>query len=96
MPKLVGDPKLDAEQLKKTSPLQRAKEIKQPVFMAYGEDDRRVPLPHGTKMRDALKSAGNQNVEWIQYPNEGHGFLIERNAIDFWTKMAAFLEKHLK
>lgn len=96
MPRLVGDRNKDAAQLKQTSPLQRANEIKQPVFMAYGEDDLRVPLPHGTKMRDALKSAGNQNVEWIQYPNEGHGFLLEKNNIDFWGRMLTFLDKHLK
>jgi len=96
MPKLIGDPKADAEQLRNTSPLQQAGKIKQPVFMAYGEDDLRVPLPHGTRMRDALKAAGNSKVEWVQYADEGHGFLLEKNRIDFYSRMERFLAEHLK
>lgn len=57
MPRMIGDPAKDAAQLRATSPLAQAARIKQPVMMAYGVEDRRVPLPHGTKMRDALKAA---------------------------------------
>jgi dipeptidyl aminopeptidase/acylaminoacyl peptidase len=67
MPVMIGDPAKDAAQLKATSPLQQAHRIKQPVFMAYGEEDYRVPLPHGTKMRDALIANGNKNVECKKY-----------------------------
>jgi len=96
MPKMIGDRQADAEQLRLTSPLQQAARIKQPVLMAYGEEDYRVPLPHGTKMRDALKSAGNTQVEWIAYPGEGHGWMLEENNVDFWTRVEKFLAKHLK
>jgi dipeptidyl aminopeptidase/acylaminoacyl peptidase len=96
MPQLVGDRTKDAEQFKKTSPLQRAAEITKPVLMAYGTEDIRVPLPHGTKMRDALKAAGKVEVEWVAYENEGHGFLLEKNRVDFWTRVEKFLEKHAK
>ena len=96
MPKLIGDAKADAAQIEQTSPLKQASKIKQPVFMAYGEDDLRVPLPHGTRMRDALKESGNNQVEWVQYENEGHGFLLEKNRVDFYTRMERFLQKHLQ
>ncbi|MBA4344862.1 MAG: S9 family peptidase [Methylibium sp.] len=96
MPKMIGDPKHDAEQLKKTSPLHQAARIKQPVFMAYGEEDYRVPMPHGTKMRDALKATGNTQVEWVVYDGEGHGWVLEENNVDFWTRVERFLAKHLK
>ena len=96
MPKLIGDREKDIDQFRKTSPLLLAGQIKQPVFMAYGEDDLRVPLPHGTKLRDALIRAGNTQVEWNQYPNEGHGFLLEKNKVDFYSRMEKFLAKHLK
>jgi dipeptidyl aminopeptidase/acylaminoacyl peptidase len=96
MPYMIGDPVKDAAQLKATSPLQQAHRIKQPVFMAYGEEDYRVPLPHGTKMRDALIANGNKNVEWVQYPSEGHGWMLTKNNVDFWTRFERFLEKHLK
>ena len=96
MPKLIGDAKADASQFEQTSPLKQAQKIKQPVFMAYGEDDLRVPLPHGTRLRDALKESGNTQVEWLQYENEGHGFLLEKNRTDFYTRMERFLRKHLQ
>jgi dipeptidyl aminopeptidase/acylaminoacyl peptidase len=96
MPKMIGDPSKDAAQLEATSPLKQAARIKQPVFMAYGEKDFRVPLPHGTKMRDALKAAGNTQVEWVVYEAEGHGWVLEENNYDFYTRMEKFLDKYVK
>ena len=96
MPRMIGDPDKDAAQLRATSPLQQAARIKQPVLMAYGEEDTRVPMPHGTKMRDALKRAGNTNVEWVTYPGEGHGWMLVKNNVDFWTRVENFLAKNLK
>ncbi|MET0321596.1 MAG: alpha/beta fold hydrolase, partial [Duganella sp.] len=66
MPQLVGDQVKDADQLKATSPLLRAAEIKQPLLLAYGGADMRVPLPHGTKFYNAVKQT-NPNVEWVEY-----------------------------
>lgn len=96
MPRMIGDPEKDAAQLKATSPLQQASRIKRPVLMAYGEEDYRVPLPHGTKMRDALIASGNKNVEWVQYAGEGHGFMLTKNNVDFWGRVERFLAKHLQ
>jgi dipeptidyl aminopeptidase/acylaminoacyl peptidase len=95
MPLMVGDRDKDAAQFTATSPLKQAAQIKQPVLMAYGEDDLRVPLPHGTKMRDALIASGNKNVEWVQYEGEGHGFMLTKNNVDLWGRVERFLAKHL-
>lgn len=96
MPRMIGDPKKDEAQLTATSPLKNAARIKQPVLMAYGEQDLRVPLPHGTRMRDALIQSGNRQVEWIQYANEGHGFMLLKNNVDLWSRIERFLGTHLK
>ncbi len=96
MPSMVGDREKDRAQLDATSPLKRAKEITKPVLMAYGGEDYRVPLPHGTKMRDALKAAGKVEVEWVEYSDEGHGFLLLKNNVDFWSRVERFLARHLK
>lgn len=96
MPKLVGDRKVDKAQLDATSPLKRAAEITKPVLMAYGTEDRRVPMPHGVKMRDALKAAGKVEVEWVEYESEGHGFLLEKNLVDFWSRVERFLARHTR
>jgi acetyl esterase/lipase len=96
MPRMIGDPSSDAAQLAATSPLKQAHRIRQPVLMAYGEEDLRVPLPHGVKMRDALIASGNRHVEWVQYPGEGHGWMLEKNNVDFWSRVERFLDKYLK
>ncbi len=96
MPRLIGDRVKDAAQFRANSPLHQAARITQPVLMAYGEEDRRVPLPHGTKMRDALKDAGNKQVEWVVYEGEGHGWILMKNKLDFWSRVEQFLGRNLK
>jgi dipeptidyl aminopeptidase/acylaminoacyl peptidase len=94
MPVLIGDQEKDAEQLKATSPLLRARELKQPLLMAYGGADMRVPLPHGTRFYQAVKQV-NPDVEWIEYTEEGHGWKLPKNRIDFWGRVEKFLDKHI-
>lgn len=94
MPRLIGDQVQDADQLKATSPLQQAGRIKRPLLLAYGGADQRVPLEHGLKFLDAVK-AGNPDVEWIAYPEEGHGWSLPKNRIDFWTRVEQFLARNI-
>ncbi|MGI4844661.1 MAG: alpha/beta fold hydrolase [Janthinobacterium lividum] len=94
MPVLIGDQVKDAAQLKATSPIEQATRITQPLLMAYGAVDRRVPLYHGTKFRDAVKKH-NQQVEWVVYPDEGHGWTRPETRFDFWTRVEKFLAKHI-
>jgi len=92
---LIGDPERDAAQFKATSPLANAAKVRAPVLMAYGGADRRVPVVHGERMRDALRSSGAR-VDWVVYADEGHGFLREANRFDFYGRVAKFLGEHLK
>lgn len=94
MPDLVGDQVKDAAQLKATSPIEQAARIKAPLLMAYGGVDRRVPMYHGIKLRDAIKPI-NKQVEWIEYTHEGHGWGLEKNRVDFWGRVEKFLDKHI-
>ncbi|AKU23719.1 S9 family peptidase [Massilia sp. NR 4-1] len=94
MPQLIGDPEKDAEQLQATSPLLLAARIRQPLLLAYGGADRRVPIYHGTKFRDAVK-AHNKDVEWVEYAEEGHGWALPKNRIDFWGRVEKFLDRNI-
>ena len=91
----IGDPDKDAEQFRKTSAVENAARIKAPLLLAYGSDDVRVPLIHGTKMRAALDRNGKP-YEWVVYTGEGHGFNKDENRLDFSRRMLAFLKKHLE
>lgn len=93
-PTLIGDPVKDAAQLRATSPLLQAARIRQPVLLAYGAVDRRVPLYHGKKFVEALKEH-NPNVEWVVYQEEAHGWSLPKNRIDFWSRVEKFLQRHI-
>ena len=95
LPEMIYDPDKDAAQITANSPVKLAARIKAPVLLAFGEDDRRVPLAHGKRMRDALREAGNEPV-WVTYPGEGHGFAVLKNRVDFAQRMESFLAKHLQ
>ena len=94
MPAMVGDRVKDAAELKENSPLTHAAKIKQPILLAYGSADRRVPLVHGEAFRKAVR-AGSAQVDWVVYDDEGHGWRAPKNKIDFWNRTARFLDQHL-
>ena len=40
--------------------------------------------------------AGNKNVEWLPYADEGHGFRMDADRIDYWKHVEKFLDKYLR
>ncbi|GGC68687.1 peptidase [Undibacterium terreum] len=92
-PILIGDQVKDAAQLKATSPIENAARIKQPLLMAYGNMDRRVPIKHGTRFYSAVKET-NPHVEWVEYSGEGHGWRMLKTNVDFWTRVEKFLQQN--
>lgn len=93
-PELVGDPVEDAAMLAANSPVKQAARIKAPLLLAFGEQDQRVPLAHGKRLREALRAAGQEPI-WVTYPGEAHGFGNVGNRVDFAQRMEAFLAKYL-
>jgi dipeptidyl aminopeptidase/acylaminoacyl peptidase len=93
-PVLIGDLDADAEQLKATSPLQQASKLKLPLLLAHGESDQRVPMVHSSLLYDALRGS-NPNVEWVWYEEEGHGWRLVKNRLDFWGRVERFLDKNI-
>jgi dipeptidyl aminopeptidase/acylaminoacyl peptidase len=94
MKTLIGDAQKDPAAFADVSPLAQAGRIRQPLLLAHGAQDRRVPVVHAAKMRDAV-GAKNANVEYVVYPEEGHGWRQEEDSIDFWKRVEAFLDKNL-
>jgi dipeptidyl aminopeptidase/acylaminoacyl peptidase len=94
MPTLVGDPVKDAAQFAATSPLKQAARLTQPLLLAYGGADKRVPDYHGRKLYDAVKQT-NQQVEWVLYDKEGHGWKLVETRLDFWGRVEKFLQQQI-
>lgn len=82
------------EKLREVSPVNLAASIKVPVFLAAGGEDERAPIQHTQRMEAALKKAGVP-VESLYYPREGHGFYVDANRREYYTRLLAFLSRHL-
>ena len=82
------------EGLAERSPTTLASRIKVPVFLAAGGRDERAPLAHSERMEKALKQAGVP-VETLYYRTEGHGFYTEEHRREYYTRLLAFLSRHL-
>ena len=84
----------ERESLAAVSPNRMADRIKVPVFLAAGGEDERAPIAHSEMMERALKQAGVP-VETLYFANEGHGFYLEKNRRAYYTRLLAFLSRHL-
>lgn len=86
----LGDP----AKLAAVSPVNLADQIKVPVFLAAGGEDKRAPILHTERMEAALKRAGTP-VESLYYKTEGHGFYTEAHRREYYDKLLAFLARSL-
>ena len=90
----VGHPVKDAEFLTSRSPLFRVDQITKPLLIAQGKNDPRVKVSESLQIVAAMKKAGKP-VEYVEYPDEGHGFRKPENRLDFYAKADKFLARHL-
>merc|ERR1712087_237745 len=94
MLKKIGDVDTDVEFNKKISPLFHVDAIRAPLLIGQGANDPRVKQAEADQI--AFSMAGKCiPVEYVLYPDEGHGFARPANRIDFNGRAEAFLAKHL-
>ncbi len=91
----MGDPAVDEERHQRISPLFHAANIKKPLLVIQGANDPRVLQVESDELVAAVR-ANNVPVEYIVFPNEGHGFLRKENRIKASDAYVAFLDKYLK
>lgn len=85
----------DDAALAQASPNRQVSKIKASVFLAAGKQDRRAPPIHTERMFEALKDAGKSAEAPIIQDGEGHGYYKVENNVNLYTKMLAFLDRHL-
>jgi dipeptidyl aminopeptidase/acylaminoacyl peptidase len=90
----VGDPETESEFLQSRSPLFRADKIKIPMLIAQGANDPRVKQAESEQIVEALRKKG-KDVEYMLFPDEGHGFARPENRLKFYAAAEKFLAKHL-
>ncbi|MGH8108528.1 MAG: alpha/beta hydrolase family protein [Arenimonas sp.] len=80
--------------LETISPTQRASEIKIPVLLGAGREDK-IALPlHTERMREAILKAGG-SVDMVIYEGEGHGNYLYKKQIDWANRVLNFLDKQI-
>lgn len=92
----LGDPTTaDSVALYNKSPLFFTKNITKPFIVFQGSNDPRVLQIESDEIVANAK-ANNVPVEYVIFPDEGHGFVKKENNIKTSQEMLKFLDKHLK
>nr|WP_315162095.1 alpha/beta fold hydrolase [uncultured Flavobacterium sp.] len=92
----MGDPyTADSIRLKKISPLYNYDKINKPLLVFQGANDVRVLPVESDEIVEGVKKNGVP-VQYVVYPDEGHGFQKKENQIATTKTTLLFLDKYLK
>jgi dipeptidyl aminopeptidase/acylaminoacyl peptidase len=91
----MGDPTKDRRMLEEVSPLLHADMIRKPLLVLQGANDPRVLKVESDEVVAAVKKNGVP-VEYIVFPDEGHGFTKKANQIAGYSAILRFLDAQLK
>jgi dipeptidyl aminopeptidase/acylaminoacyl peptidase len=90
-----GDPRTQADLLRSLSPLPKLDRIKAPMMVQHGANDTNVPVIEAEQIVETLKRR-HVPVEYILFPDEGHGFRKMKNRITSTVAMVDFFVRHLR
>ncbi len=91
----MGDPATDEERHQRISPLFHTDKITKPLLVIQGKNDPRVLQVESDELVAGVKK-NSVPVEYIIFPDEGHGFLRKENRITASNAFVAFLDQYLK
>jgi dipeptidyl aminopeptidase/acylaminoacyl peptidase len=90
-----GDPATQADLLARLSPIHKLDKVKAALMVQHGANDTNVPLVEAEQIVENLKGRGVP-VEYILFPDEGHGWRKVPNRIRSVTALVEFFRKHLQ
>ena len=90
----LGDPETDRERLQAISPLFHAEGIIKPLLVVQGANDPRVLQIESDELVEKVR-ANEVPVEYVLFPDEGHGFRKRENRILASEAYLEFLQAHL-
>jgi dipeptidyl aminopeptidase/acylaminoacyl peptidase len=91
----MGDPATDAERHRRISPLFHASNIVKPTLVVQGANDPRVLQVESDELVAAIQ-ANEVPVEYVVFPDEGHGFTKRANRVTASEAYVRFLDTYLK
>ncbi|NNC84461.1 MAG: S9 family peptidase [Bacteroidia bacterium] len=92
----MGDPTTeDSVRLYNISPVFHGDKVTKPLMVLQGANDVRVLQVESDDIVNAVKENGVP-VEYVVFPDEGHGFLKKENEIKGYGQIKTFLDQYLK
>ena len=89
-----GDPATQADLLASLSPIHKLDRVKAALMVQHGANDTNVPVVEAEQIVETLKARGTP-VEYILFPDEGHGWRKVPNRVRSTTAMVDFFRRHL-
>lgn len=90
-----GDPATEVGMLRELSPIHRVDRVIAPTIVLHGANDTNVPVVEAEQVVESLKRRGVP-VEYILFPDEGHGFRKTTNRIRSTVALVRWFVKHLR
>jgi dipeptidyl aminopeptidase/acylaminoacyl peptidase len=89
-----GDPETEIEMLRALSPINKIDRVVAPTLVIHGANDTNVPVVEAEQTVDSLRKRGVP-VEFVMYPDEGHGFQKIANRIHSTVAIVLWFSQHL-
>jgi dipeptidyl aminopeptidase/acylaminoacyl peptidase len=90
-----GDPDTQSELLHSLSPIHKIDQVIAPTLVLHGANDTNVPVIEAEQVVDNLRER-NIPVDYILFPDEGHGFRKESNRITATVAVVKWFVKYLR
>jgi dipeptidyl aminopeptidase/acylaminoacyl peptidase len=92
--RMMGHPTSDRNGYRVGSPVTRVANIQAPLLIVHGLLD---PIVHPLQSQELLEALKREKktFEYKAYPDEGHGLLLRKNQLDFYTLMERFVDWYL-
>lgn len=91
----MGDYHTDAAYLRRISPYYHADRIRRPLLVLQGANDPRVKPIESQSIVDKVR-ANHVPVQYVVFPDEGHGFRKKANQIAAYKAIRAFLDRFVR
>ena len=89
-----GLPSQQKATYEKFSPIEFVDQVKTPLLITHGDEDRRVPVSQAEQFFVSLRKAGKE-VKFLRYPREGHGIREEKHRTQLEIEQSKWFEEHL-
>lgn len=90
----IDDPE-DREFFREISPITHVDNVRAPVMVIHGANDPRDPVEESDQFVRAIRERGGE-VQYLRFPDEGHGIRKLENRITAYRRIANFLEQTLE